>query len=151
MWSQFLKLSPGKKLVYATGGSLGVGIATMSITELLAGNSQQVELERRQLQARIPRLAAQQRAAEGDARAQRERLKAMVEATKTATFSEKLSMAGNALVSFHLPAPAAEAIKAPSLQERTTRDLNAVTTDFIPSVEFEINRFPTRRRSTPVA
>jgi len=60
-------------------------------------------------------------------------------------------MAGNALVSFHLPAPAAEAIKAPSLQERTTRDLNAVTTDFIPSVEFEINRFPTRRRSTPVA
>ena len=52
MWSQFLKLSPGKKLVYATGGSLGVGIATMSITELLAGNSQQVELERRQLQAR---------------------------------------------------------------------------------------------------
>ena len=68
MWSQFLKLSPGKKLVYATGGSLGVGIATMSITELLAGNSQQVELERRQLQARIPRLAAQQRAAEADAR-----------------------------------------------------------------------------------
>ena len=88
---------------------------------------------------------------DGGAEINADSIKAMVEATKTATFSEKLSMAGNALVSFHLPAPAAEAIKAPSLQERTTRDLNAVTTDFIPSVEFEINRFPTRRRSTPVA
>ena len=111
-WKAFLQLPPLKMTMYATGSSVAAGGVLLAIGDLLRpGAAAQLEQSRAEA-SRIPRLRANMQEQEALARRQREALRAMIEDTKTKTFSEKISTASSALHSFHLPVGAAAAPKA---------------------------------------